>query len=135
MATKKRSIMEALELLRRADLDGALLYPGLSRIVSHHREDPWADLEPGDLALLGTALSDIGGYFIDEAKARAGETIRGGLGDSSKMLSGHCKFAWKAPTTSTRVNSAKLKELFPQADYPDLYSTSNVSESISIEVL
>lgn len=136
MAKKKRPILEALELLHYTPLDvRAALYPALARTVSAHLEDPWADMEPGDLGMLGTALSDIGEWMTDEAKARAGESIRGGLGDSAKMLSGRCKFAWKAPTSQTRVDSAKLKELFPQKDYPDLYTKSPVSESISIEVI
>ena len=108
-------------------LDGA----ALERLADALAE-PDADFSAGELARIGAAFSQIGADFTAAAKETVSPLITGGIGKDSHYLDGGAAFKWRRGFTRTAVDSAAVKKLFPPADYPDLYKTSETRDTIAI---
>ena len=92
--------------------------------------DPDADLTPGDLAVAGEALLQIGGDLKEAAKNAALPHIEGmaAFSDSGAV------FKWRKGGERTTVDSAAVKKLFPPDEEPSLYKKSVTRPSVIVEI-
>ena len=96
--------------------------------------EPDADLQPGEMARIGAALSQLGSTFTLAAKTAVEPMIVGGVGKDGFYSDSGAVFKWRRGGEQVRVDSAEVKRTFPPADYPELYTVSAVKDSISVAV-
>lgn len=83
--------------------------------------DGTADMEPGELAALGMAMSELSARIQDTAKAAVEPRIAGMLGADASMVSAGVRFEWRRETTATMVDVKAVRDAFPRSEYPHLY--------------
>lgn len=81
---------------------------------------------PGELAQLGAGLSLLGDYLTGIAKDKA---------EAAKLEEdGEVGFTIKQPYEQTKINNDYVKEQFPKAEYPEVYSTTTVKGSVLVDL-
>ena len=95
-------------------------------------EDPGADHSAGQLARLGQCFTDIGAHLTTQAKQIMEPRIRGGAGASRRHAEDGAIFEWRRGGSYLRVDTMAIKALYAETENPDLYTTSERSDSISI---
>lgn len=96
--------------------------------------DPDADLTPGDLAVAGEALLQIGGDLKEAAKNAALPHIEGMVGVDAAFSDNGAVFKWRKGGERTTVDSAAVKKLFPPDEEPSLYKKSVTRPSVMVEI-
>lgn len=90
------------------------------------------ELPIGERAKFGLLLKAAGDALCDSARQAAFEFVGPGQFHRWEYPSGPVIFRWRAPQQRTSVSSVKVREQYPPEERPDLYTTSNVKETIAI---
>ena len=89
-------------------------------------EDPGASLTSGQLARLGGAATAWGTRMTDAAKDRQVGVQRD--------MDAEVIFTWTDPSEFWAVDSAEVKKLFPQKDYPALYKRQERTGFVTVNL-
>lgn len=96
--------------------------------------DPTADLQPGELARIGAAMSQIGADLTAEAKAAVAPMVEGGVGKDGYYADAGAVFKWRKGGEQTRVDTTAVRNFYPQGKHPHLYKAVVSRPSISVEL-
>ena len=88
----------------------------------------------GELARMGAAFSQVGDMLTSDARAAVSPSIEGMVGAEARIVDCGVTFAWRRGGESVRVDSRKVKELFPYEEEPELYARSVVRPSVAITI-
>ena len=88
--------------------------------------DPGSQLSVGQAAKFFGAMEAVG--------AKGMEGIKDHLAGVRLHTDEEVLFKWRNPSTQMRVDTDKVKKLFPQAEYPDLYKQTEVKGGTTVEL-
>ena len=78
------------------------------------------EYDPGQLALLGAFIMEIGNRMISQGKKEAAR----GIMENGRGVDHGVIFEERSGGKVVRLNSRAVQENFPKEEYPDLYQTS-----------
>ena len=114
---------ELQQLLRNRDGEEI---EAMCNVLADLTEDPGADHTPGELARLGALLTEVGGALTDAARDQAAQS---GLREDSGVF-----FTHREPGEQLRVNTAYMRQKFPAVNYPEMWTTTPVKGSVSVDL-
>ena len=122
---KKKPLNDAEVLFVFSELLGPEAAEKLSAIL----EDPCAGNEFDTAARLGKVLEETGLHLLEQVRRRSMNHLSGGAWAGNGVV-----LEYRSAREQTRVNSAVVKNEFPEDKYPHLYSKSHYGESVTITV-
>ena len=99
-------------------------------VASLSRDDIDAYYSPGTMAFTAMALKDLAAHLEEIAKDGSVRLMTGG-----QLVDGRVEFKDRPASVRTGINAAAVKAQFPPAEYPGLYSQTQVKGGVAMKLL